>query len=279
MQRTVGRFLRGDAVVGPDAEIILVRDGVAEAGRWEGSFVLSGRAELCETGPYHLELDDGRQGEVIVSHVWTVANARVGTFIGDGPLVARDCMVDTDAARQAKPSRRIAARGPRRPSSAIRSPGGAAMGQFEQESDEAPDAAGVPREPRRTQPRQAVPHDPAGGGMAHLPTCEWAGISGATYTYHVYALPPRVEPDRMGNYIYARWTPEKRWLPICLGEGDLSDAANECHTDAAKVWIGGATHFHCHVNPDADARRREEVDLLSRYPSAFRPTRRGKRSG
>lgn len=90
MQQTVGRFIRGGSVVGRDAEIILVRDGVVEAGRWEGSFVLSGRAELCETGPYHLELDDGRHGAVIVSHVWTVASARVGTFIGDGPLVARD---------------------------------------------------------------------------------------------------------------------------------------------------------------------------------------------
>lgn len=89
MQQTVGRFIRGDAVVGRDAEIILVADGVVESGRWEGSFVLSGRAELCETGPYRLELDDGRYGEVVVSHIWTVASARVGTFVGDGPLVER----------------------------------------------------------------------------------------------------------------------------------------------------------------------------------------------
>lgn len=157
--------------------------------------------------------------------------------------------------------------------------GGAVTEQSEPRSEEAPDAADVPREPRRTQPRQLVPHDPDKGGMAHLPTCEWTGISGTKYTYHVYVLPARVEPGRAGNYIYARWTPEQRWLPVGVGEGDLAGAANRCRSDAAKIWIGGATHFHCHANPDADARRREEVDLLSRYPSAVRPTRDGEHLG
>lgn len=86
MHQTIGRFSRGDSVVVPEAEIILVTDGLVEPGRWRGSFVLSGRAELCDTGPYHLELTDGRHGDVIVSHVWSVACARVGTFSGCGPL-------------------------------------------------------------------------------------------------------------------------------------------------------------------------------------------------
>lgn len=153
------------------------------------------------------------------------------------------------------------------------------MEPSDEERGESPDAGNEAREPRRTQHRQAVPHDGPRESMEHLPTCDWIGISGTRYTYHVYALPARIELDRMGNYIYARWTSAKRWLPICLGEGDLYDAANKCRTDAAKVWIGGVTHFHCHVTPDADARRREEADLLSRYPSAFGASGGGARPG
>jgi hypothetical protein len=153
------------------------------------------------------------------------------------------------------------------------------MAQSETPHDRRPDAGDDAHGPRHTQPRQAALHGIPGGSMHQLPTCEWTGVSGTTYTFHVHVLPAGIEPDQMGNYIYACWTPERRWLPIYIGEGNLSDAASERRHRAASIWLRGATHFHCHVNPDGDARRREELDLLSRYPSAVKPAGGTERPG
>ena len=145
------------------------------------------------------------------------------------------------------------------------------MGQFDTPNERVSDAGAEGRAPRHTQPRHAVPLDVPEGSMQQLPTCEWTGASGTRYTFHVHVLPARIRADQVGNYIYACWTPERRWQPIYIGEGNLADEASGRHQHAASIRLRGATHFHCHVNPDVDARRREEVDLLARYPDAFKP--------
>ena len=86
MQQTTGTLRQGDAILGSDADIILVIDPSTEPMPWYGSFVLPVGAELCEPGPYHLELADGRHGDVTVTRVRLLEYARVGAFTGDGPL-------------------------------------------------------------------------------------------------------------------------------------------------------------------------------------------------
>ena len=145
------------------------------------------------------------------------------------------------------------------------------MGEIETPDEGLGDPQGEDRTPRHTRPRQLAPLDEPDRSMRPLLTCEWTGASGTRYTYDVHVLPARVRPDEVGNYLYARWTPERTWQPIYIGEGNLSEEASERHVHAVSIRLRGATHFHCRENPDQDARRREAVDLLARYPDAFTP--------
>ena len=105
----------------------------------------------------------------------------------------------------------------------------------------------------------------------NLPTCTWSGASGAGYTFYIFALhsPPRA--GQVGNYIFAKRNAEGRWVPIYIGEGDLSERAGAGHHKAKCIKEKGATHFHCHLNSDVRARRAEEADLLARYKNAYKP--------
>jgi hypothetical protein len=86
MQQITGTLRRGDAIVGPDADIVLVIDLSTDPGSWYGSIVLPVGAELAEPGPYQLELADGRHGDVTMTRVRLLESAQVGAFTGRGPL-------------------------------------------------------------------------------------------------------------------------------------------------------------------------------------------------
>ena len=103
-------------------------------------------------------------------------------------------------------------------------------------------------------------------------TCVWSGASGAKYTFHIYALPASFDPDQDGNYIYTRVDERNAWVPIYIGEGDLNERSAPGHHKAECIAGKGATHFHCHVNRNGDARLVEEADLLSTYPQAYEPS-------
>ena len=106
--------------------------------------------------------------------------------------------------------------------------------------------------------------------MAETPRCEWTGKSGRTYTFFIYELPCTFDPNRPGNYIYAKQSSAGTWTPIYIGEGDLNDRATN-HPQAHSIRQKGATHFHCHKNASERARLGKVADLLARYRQAYAP--------
>ena len=101
---------------------------------------------------------------------------------------------------------------------------------------------------------------------------EWTGKSGASYTFVVIPWPaPLDEGYVVGNYICARRSDHGDWIPVYIGEGDLGSACSKKHPCFGLLQKRGVTHMHCHLNDDADARRHEARDLLSRHTLAVMP--------
>ena len=103
------------------------------------------------------------------------------------------------------------------------------------------------------------------------PTCGWQGASGEKYTYYIRELPVSLRTGQDGNYVYAKKNRDGRWIPVYIGEGDLKERSGPGHHQATCIREKGATHFHCHLNADAVARRVEEADLLRRFTNAYAP--------
>lgn len=105
-----------------------------------------------------------------------------------------------------------------------------------------------------------------------MATCDWLGSSGLAYTYHIFNNPPNFDPNQFGNYIYAKKNDEGKWMPIYIGEGELSARCSANHHKATCIANKGATHVHAHPNGTEAARKAEERDLLARYTNAYAPT-------
>ena len=97
--------------------------------------------------------------------------------------------------------------------------------------------------------------------MTYDPVCTWTGASGTAYIYYVRPLGSALAPNQTGNFIYAKKNPEGDWLPIYIGQGDLSESERQL-LDARD-----ATHVHMHLTMTEEARLAEERDLLARYPN------------
>jgi hypothetical protein len=80
-----------------------------------------------------------------------------------------------------------------------------------------------------------------------------------------------VPPHEAGNFIYAKMDARKRWVPIYIGQGDLTQRAAMERERADCIEVKGATHVHVHVNFDKDDRLAEEKDLLNNFPQAYIP--------
>ena len=107
--------------------------------------------------------------------------------------------------------------------------------------------------------------------MAEIQTCTWTGASGRKYVYDVYRRHPKMPPHQAGNFIYAKMGEKNRWVPIYIGQGDLTQRAAVERDRAACIDAKGATHVHVHVNFDKDDRLAEEDDLLNNFPQARSP--------
>lgn len=107
--------------------------------------------------------------------------------------------------------------------------------------------------------------------MAEHQTCTWTGASGRKYVYDVYRRHPKVPPHEAGNFIYAKMDAHKRWVPIYIGQGDLTQRAAMKRDRALCIEAKGATHVHLHVNFDKEDRLAEEQDLLNNFPQARIP--------
>ena len=107
--------------------------------------------------------------------------------------------------------------------------------------------------------------------MAERQTCTWTGASGRQYIYSVYRRHPKVPPHQAGNFIYAKMDERRRWIPIYIGQGDLTQRAHVERDRVACIEAKGATHVHLHVNFAKEDRLAEEKDLLDNFPQAYIP--------
>jgi hypothetical protein len=107
--------------------------------------------------------------------------------------------------------------------------------------------------------------------MAAQETCTWIGASGTKYTYYIHPRHPQINPDQLGNYIYAKKNGDGLWMPVYIGEGDLSVRCSTSHHQHTCIDSKGATHVHMHLNPNEANRLAEETDLLKRYLNAYAP--------
>jgi hypothetical protein len=107
--------------------------------------------------------------------------------------------------------------------------------------------------------------------MADNLTCTWTGASGKMYIYEIYARHPKLPPNEPGNFIYAKMDEHKRWLPIYIGEGNLTQRAGPDPRGVECIDAKGATHVHVHVNYDHGHRVAEVKDLLENFPQAYAP--------
>jgi len=108
--------------------------------------------------------------------------------------------------------------------------------------------------------------------MAAQETCTWTGASGTGYTYYIYLRHPKINPDQHGNYIYAKKNGDGAWIPVYIGEGDLSVRCSNSHHQRACIDTKQATHVHMHLNGNERNRLAEETDLLKRYLNAYTPS-------
>ena len=108
-------------------------------------------------------------------------------------------------------------------------------------------------------------------------TCIWTGLSGQPYKYGVHRLPVSFK-SVLGNYIYCRLE-SNLWIPIYIGEGDLSERVSSYHHQSACISANGATHVHAHSTNSKLESQTEETDLLGAYATAYKPTGCNERLG
>lgn len=107
--------------------------------------------------------------------------------------------------------------------------------------------------------------------MTDHATCAWTGASGRKYIYEIYTRHPKLPPNQPGNYIYAKMDEHRRWVPIYIGEGNLTQRAASDRRVVERIDARGATHVHLHGNYDRDNRLSEIKDLLDNFPQAYAP--------
>jgi hypothetical protein len=91
------------------------------------------------------------------------------------------------------------------------------------------------------------------------------------YVYEVHRRHPAVPPNEPGNFIYAKMDEHRRWVPIHIGQGNLTQRALAEPARLECIDAKGATHVHLHANYDRDDRLAEEKDLLDNFPQAYAP--------
>lgn len=106
--------------------------------------------------------------------------------------------------------------------------------------------------------------------MANEPEVIWTGASGTQYKYWVYPRHPSIK-EVDGNYIYSKVV-NNVWIPIYVGQGDLSVRCTDNHHRIECINSKKATHVHLHTNSAEKDRLAEEKDLLAGHPDAYSPT-------
>jgi hypothetical protein len=74
-----------------------------------------------------------------------------------------------------------------------------------------------------------------------------------------------------GRICPVRISGESLWVPVYIGQGDLSKRATTDHHRIRCIDSKGATHVHLQLNAKKDDRLAEEQDLLANYTNALMP--------
>jgi len=100
--------------------------------------------------------------------------------------------------------------------------------------------------------------------MNVAPNILWPGKSGQEYTYWIYPINSSFKEEG-GNYIFAKETVPKKWIPVYIGQTENLNERLENHEKETCAKRNGATHIHAHINNDKNARLVEEKDLIIRW--------------
>lgn len=90
-------------------------------------------------------------------------------------------------------------------------------------------------------------------------TCTRTGASRKKYVYEIHVRHPKLPPNEPGTYIYAT----RKWVPIYIGEGNLTQRAAPDRCGIQCIDAKGATHVHLHVNYGRDDRLADRRDTPS----------------
>ena len=99
----------------------------------------------------------------------------------------------------------------------------------------------------------------------------WEGASGRLYKYFIHELPTSFSENQEGNYIFCKKDYLGIWVPVYIGQGDLSRRISENHHKIRCIGERGATHVHVHLNEVEEIRVAEEKDLLDKHSEAYQP--------
>ncbi len=106
-------------------------------------------------------------------------------------------------------------------------------------------------------------------------SCAWTGASGRKYIFEVCFFPgpgkPELGVSEAGTFICARMDSQRAWVPIFVGQGDLTEVGVFDPKKIECILEKGATHVHVRVNASKQARIAEVSDLLANYPQAYAP--------
>lgn len=88
MPQSYGTIKQGDKIILENISIWfdVTKDPRSGLKDWHGSFTLSSEKYIEPGGPYRLILDDGRQGDILISDVQISGSGSSVQFQGSGPL-------------------------------------------------------------------------------------------------------------------------------------------------------------------------------------------------
>jgi hypothetical protein len=102
----------------------------------------------------------------------------------------------------------------------------------------------------------------------HQHTSSLCGASGTDYSYGVFPQNFVPQDKQFYNYIFANLSPEGRWNPVFIGQGDLKQYLND-QARIRNVAHPRSTHVLVHISPNAQQRRMEASDMLASHPQAL----------
>ena len=102
----------------------------------------------------------------------------------------------------------------------------------------------------------------------HQHSSSFSGASGADYSYGVFSANFTPQDKQFYNYMFASLSPEGRWIPAFIGQGDLKQYLSD-QAQVRGLAHTRSTHVLAHISPNEQQRRMEASDMLASHPQAL----------